>query len=96
MEYNADLRNVIGKCVRTARLGNNYTQQQLSDKLETFAVYIDRAGISKIEQRKRIVTDYELFVLCKILNMDINKLFENFHLNFLTKDNFDCYLKNWI
>lgn len=88
MECNADYRNVIGESVRIARLGNNFTQQQLSDKLETFAVYIDRAGISKIEQRKRIVTDYELFVLCKILNMDINRLFENFHLNLSTNDNF--------
>lgn len=51
-------RNIIGPRLRTARLKNNLTQHQLSIKLETLAVYIDRASISKIEQQKRIVTDY--------------------------------------
>ncbi|MCK9218325.1 MAG: helix-turn-helix domain-containing protein [Firmicutes bacterium] len=52
-----------------ARLRNNLTQQQLSAKLETLAVYIDRASISKIEQQKRIVTDYELLALCEVLKV---------------------------
>lgn len=62
-------RNVIGPRLKTARLKNNLTQQQLSAKLETIAVYIDRASISKIEQQKRIVTDYELLALCEILKV---------------------------
>ena len=56
-------RNISGSRVKIARLRNNLTQQQLSAKLETLAVYIDRASISKIEQQKRIVTDYELLAL---------------------------------
>ncbi|HBF77327.1 MAG TPA: XRE family transcriptional regulator, partial [Clostridiaceae bacterium] len=36
--------------VKIARLKNNMTQQELSAKLKTLAVYIDRASISKLEQ----------------------------------------------
>ncbi len=62
-------RNITGPRVKIARLRNNLTQQQLSAKLETLAVYIDRASISKIEQQKRIVTDYELLALCEVLKV---------------------------
>ncbi len=67
-------RNITGSRVKIARLRNNLTQQQLSAKLETLAVYIDRASISKIEQQKRIVTDYELLALCEILKVSPNWL----------------------
>jgi transcriptional regulator with XRE-family HTH domain len=69
-----DNRNIIGSRLKTARLKSNLTQQQLSAKLETMAVYIDRASISKIEQQKRIVTDYELLALCEILKVSPNWL----------------------
>ncbi|MBZ4647650.1 MAG: family transcriptional regulator [Clostridia bacterium] len=69
-----DNRNIIGPRLKVARLKNNLTQQQLSAKLETMAVYIDRASISKIEQQKRIVTDYELLALCEILKVSVNWL----------------------
>lgn len=62
-------RNITGSRVKIARLRNNLTQQQLSAKLETLAVYIDRASISKIEQQKRIVTDYGLLALCEVLKV---------------------------
>lgn len=65
----SEKRNITGSRVKIARLRNNLTQQQLSAKLETLAVYIDRASISKIEQQKRIVTDYELLALCEVLKV---------------------------
>ncbi|MGB8452476.1 MAG: helix-turn-helix transcriptional regulator [Anaerocolumna sp.] len=69
-------RNVIGYRVKSARLDCKMTQEELSAKLETLAVYIDRASISKLEQKKRIVTDIEILALSKILNVSINWLFE--------------------
>ena len=62
-------RNIAGSRVKIARLKSNLTQQQLSARLETMAVYIDRASISKIEQQRRIVTDFELLALCQILKV---------------------------
>ena len=67
-------KNIIGPRVREARKKNNLTQEQLSAKLETMAVYIDRASISKLEQKKRIVTDYELIALGKVLKTSVHWL----------------------
>lgn len=67
-------RNIAGSRIKVARLRNNMTQQEVSAKLETLAVYIDRASISKIEQKKRIITDIELTALSKILNVSVNWL----------------------
>lgn len=66
----SNIRNIIGPRLKIARLNNKLTQLQLSAKLETMAVYIDRASLSKIEQQKRIVTDYELQAMCKILKVN--------------------------
>lgn len=67
-------RNIAGPRIKTARLENNMTQQELSIKLETLAIYIDRASISKLEQQKRIITDLELVALSKVLNVSIDWL----------------------
>lgn len=67
-------RNITGPRVKIARLKNNMTQQELSVKLETLAVYVDRASISKLEQKKRIITDIELVALSQVLNVSVNWL----------------------
>jgi transcriptional regulator with XRE-family HTH domain len=67
-------RNVAGSRVKIARLKNNMTQQELSVKLETLAVYVDRASISKLEQKKRIITDIELVALSQVLKVSVNWL----------------------
>lgn len=66
--------NIAGPRIKMARRENKLTQKELSVKLETLAVYIDRASISKLEQQKRIVTDIELIALSKILNVSVNWL----------------------
>lgn len=70
----SDKRNIAGSRVKTARLRNNFTQQELSIRLEMKAVYIDRASISKLEQSKRIIADFELAALSKVLNVSIHWL----------------------
>ncbi|NMA82500.1 MAG: helix-turn-helix transcriptional regulator [Epulopiscium sp.] len=67
-------RNIIGPRVKAARLKNKLTQKELSTKLETLAVYIDRASISKLEQQKRIIIDIELLALSQVLNVSVNWL----------------------
>lgn len=66
---NANTKNIIGPRLKEARIQSNLTQQELSAKLEIMAIYINRASISKIEQQKRIVTDYELLCICDILKV---------------------------
>jgi len=70
----SEQRNIAGSRVKIARLKNNLTQQELSTKPETLAIYVDRASISKIEQQKRIITDFELVALSQVLNVSVNWL----------------------
>ncbi len=69
--------NIVGRNVRKLRIANGLSQQDLADRLEEEAVYICRGSISRLEDQKRTVTDIELKGLAKILQVDINVLFED-------------------
>ena len=43
-------------------------------------INIDQQMISKIERNNRIVTDYELVCLCRILNVNIDDMIKNVEL----------------
>ena len=64
-------KNMIGSKVRQLRLEKGLSQQQLSDKLETHAIYICRGSISRIEDGSRTVTDIELQGLSEVLSTPI-------------------------
>ncbi len=63
--------NIIGGRVRVARSKRKppLTQDQLSAQLARIGSDIDRAGISKIENGTRRVTDYELKALSRVLKV---------------------------
>lgn len=69
-------KNLIGKKVKELRKEKNMSQQQLSDKLETLAIYICRGSISRIEDGSRTVTDIELYGLSQILGYPIEDFFK--------------------
>ncbi|MEI3171206.1 MAG: helix-turn-helix transcriptional regulator [Lachnospiraceae bacterium] len=68
--------NLIGDRLRVLRRRNRLSQQQLSERLETQAVYICRGSISRIEDKSRTVTDIELMGLAKVLGVKIQDFFE--------------------
>lgn len=68
--------NLIGDRLRVLRKKHHLSQQQLSERLETQAVYICRDSISRIEDKSRTVTDIELMGLAKVLGVKIQDLFE--------------------
>lgn len=68
--------NLIGDRLRVLRKKHHLSQQQLSERLETQAVYICRGSISRIEDKSRTVTDIELMGLAKVLGVNIQDLFE--------------------
>lgn len=70
-------QNMVGGKVRKLRLERRMSQQMLSNKLETLAIYICRGSISRIEDRQRTVTDIELFGLARVLGVSIQELFED-------------------
>ena len=69
-------QNVIGDNVKKYRKKTGLSQNQLSDKLETEAVYICRGSISRIESGERTVSDIEIMGLAKVLGISIATLFE--------------------
>lgn len=77
MEYT--VQNLIGSNVKKYRIERKLSQQGLAERLETYAVYICRGSISRIETHTRTVTDFELQALSKALNVSMEALFEESH-----------------
>ncbi len=69
--------NLIGDNVRKLRIKRGLSQQALSDRLETLAVYVCRGSISRIEDKQRTVTDIELYGIAKVLGVSIEELFDD-------------------
>lgn len=70
-------KNLIGDKVRQLRKAKNLSQQQVSDRLETLAIYICRGSISRIEDKSRTVTDIELYGLSQVLDTPIEEFFHH-------------------
>lgn len=70
-------QNMVGDKVRKLRIEQKMSQQTLSDRLETHAIYICRGSISRIEDKQRTVTDMELYGLAQVLGVSIEELFKD-------------------
>ena len=67
-DYNGS-KNMCGARVREARKRAGLSQENLAAKLQLEGVIIERDSISRIEIGTRFVADFELVILCKILNV---------------------------
>ena len=68
--------NIVGNKVRKYRKIRRMSQQELSEKLEVYAIYVCRGSISRIEGHQRTVTDYELKAIAEVLQVSVGELFE--------------------
>ena len=66
--------NICGQNVRKLREQKKMSQDQLAAKLQTEGLGVNQNSISRIETGKRIVADYELSALAKVLNADVEWL----------------------
>ena len=62
-------KNICGRRVKEARRALNLSQEELAARLQVEGVNIERDSVSRIEIGTRFVADYELLILCKILNV---------------------------
>ena len=69
-------KNMVGRKVKEKKKKKNMSQQELSAKLETLAIYICRGSISRIEDQSRTVTDLELYGLSQVLATPIEDFFK--------------------
>lgn len=74
IDYEA--QNIVGEKVKKFREERKLSQKDLSERLETQAIYICRGSISRIETHERTVTDFELRAMARMLSVSIEELFE--------------------
>lgn len=68
--------NLIGKQIQKLRKEKHISQEELAARLQTNNIELSQKAISRIEKQERFVSDYELFVLAKILDVNIYDLFD--------------------
>lgn len=68
--------NLVGKKIEMLRKQRNITQKNIIAQMQLNGVDINPTSYSKLEGQTRIATDKEIFIIAKILNVDINDLFD--------------------
>lgn len=71
-----ELNNIVGDNVKKFRVERKMSQKELSSRLETYAIYVCRGSISRIENHERTVSDFELKALSEVLGISVYDLFE--------------------
>ncbi len=66
--------------MRDARIAKKLSQEELAAQMQLMNVNIDQQMISKIENNKRIVTDYELVCFSRILEVEPEELLSDFDI----------------
>jgi len=67
-------KNISGDRIHQARTAMRLSQANLAARMQIKGVTIEREAISKIETGDRFVTDYELMVFAKVLNVSMEWL----------------------
>ncbi len=71
-KYN-EFRNISGNKLSELRKANKMSQQELAEKLQLKGIDLTSKEISKIENNKRLVQDFELFAFAKIFGVSADE-----------------------
>lgn len=66
--------NISGAIIKEARISKNMSREELSNKLQLMGINVERTFIYKVESENKILKDFELIAICKILEIDYKKL----------------------
>ncbi|MGN1212888.1 MAG: helix-turn-helix domain-containing protein [Christensenellales bacterium] len=69
--------NIVGLNIEKLRKKQNIKQKDMIAKLQINNIDINPTSYSKLEGQTRIATDKEIYFISKILNVDINELFNS-------------------
>lgn len=69
--------NVIGKNIQSLRKNNKITQEELCARMQVLGYQISRSDISKLENGKKIIADFEIIGFAKALKVSILDLFDS-------------------
>ncbi len=70
-----EAKNVVGPQVKHFRTSKGWTQEQLAARCNLLCWDISRSTLSKIEARGRKISDKEIALLAKALNVGIEQLY---------------------
>ncbi len=68
--------NMVGKNIECLRKEKGIKQKDFIAKMQVLGCDINPTSYSKLEGQVRSATDKEIYVIAKILNVPIEKLFE--------------------
>ena len=71
-----DIYNICGKNIKKIRKEQKVTQDELCARMRVMGYQISRSDISKLENGKKFITDFELLGFSKALNVSILDLFK--------------------
>lgn len=64
-------KNIVGSRIKYIREKNGWSQSDLAAKLQVENVIVEQKAVSRMELETRLVTDYELLALAKILKVTV-------------------------
>ncbi len=68
--------NMVGKKIEELRKEKGIKQKDFISRIQTMGIDINPTSYSKLEGQVRMVSDKELYVIAKILNVSIDSLFD--------------------
>lgn len=74
-----DNSNVSGEIIKKLRKEKNWSRAMLSNKLMILGIDINYDGIYKIENGRRIIKDFELAAIAKVLQTTETELLKEFN-----------------
>ena len=73
--------NIVGANVKRLRKERNIKQKDFIAQMQVNGVDINPTSYSKLEGQIRIATDKEIYIISKILKVDISTLFEEYNID---------------
>ena len=71
-----EIYNICEKNIKKIRKEQKVTQDELCARMQVMGYQISRSDISKLENGKKFITDFELLGFSKALNVSILDLFK--------------------
>ncbi len=75
--HNYGDKNSVGKTIERLRKEQNISQKDFIARLQVAGLDINPTSYSKLEGQVRIASDKEIYIIAKVLNVQIEKLFED-------------------
>ena len=70
--------NVIGHKIKLLRENSNLSLEQLAKQLQLCGLDISKSSIQNIESGKRVIKEYEFYIICKFFNISMEEMLSEY------------------